>query len=147
VKLQKSIDIAAPPEKIWPYLVEPEKIMKWFTLLRKFEYTDKRCGGMGTTFYYEEKMGPLLTKLHYKITEWVENEKLTFILTSGLPKKDDQIWTLEAIPSGSRFTFIEDFEIPWGIIGRLLDKLLVGNIGKGIEEILGNLKKVIEAEK
>jgi len=92
-------------------------------------------------------MGPLLTKLHYKITEWVENEKLTFILTSGLPKKDDQIWTLEAIPSGSRFTFIEDFEIPWGIIGRLLDKLLVGNIGKGIEEILGNLKKVIEAEK
>jgi uncharacterized protein YndB with AHSA1/START domain len=146
MKLQKSIEIAAPPEKIWPYLVEPEKIMKWFTLLKKFEYTSKRCSGVGTTFYYEERMGPLLTKLNYRVTEWVENEKFAFILTSGLPKKDDQIWALEVIPSGSRFTFTEVFEIPWGIIGKALDILLAGNIGKGIEGILANLKKVVEAE-
>ena len=147
MKLQKSIEIAAPPPKIWPYLVEPEKIMKWFTLLKKFEYTSEQCSGVGSTFYYEEKMGPMLSKLHYKITEWVENERLAFTLTSGLPKKDDQIWALEVIPSGSRFTLTEDFEIPWGIIGKALDKLLAGNIGRGIEEILANLKKVVEAEK
>jgi uncharacterized protein YndB with AHSA1/START domain len=146
MKLQRSIEIAAAPENIWPYLIEPEKIMKWFTLLRKFEYTGKRCGGIGTAFYYEEKSGPMLMKLHYKVTEWVENEKLAFILTSGFPKKDDQIWALEATPSGSRFTLTEDFEIPWGIIGKALGKLLGGSIGKGIEEIIGNLKSVVEAK-
>ena len=26
-----SVDIQAPPEKVWPYLVEPEKTMQWFT--------------------------------------------------------------------------------------------------------------------
>jgi uncharacterized protein YndB with AHSA1/START domain len=146
MKLQRSIEIAAPPEKVWPYLVEPEKIMKWFTLLKKFEYTSKRCGGVGTTFYYEEKSGPMLMKINYRVTEWVENEKLAFILTSGFPKKDDQIWSLEATPSGSRFTFTEDFEVRWGVIGRAMGKMLGGSIGKGIEMIIGNLKSVVEGE-
>ena len=30
-----SVDIQAPPEKVWPYLVEPEKTMQWFTALKK----------------------------------------------------------------------------------------------------------------
>ena len=147
MKLQKSIDIAAPSEKIWPYLVEPEKIMKWFTLLRKFEYTNKRCGGVGTTFYYEEKSGPMLMKFHFKITEWVENEKIAFIMTSGSLKKDDQIWALEATPSGSRFTATEEVEMPWGIIGKMMDSLFVGkSVAEHIEEIIGNLKVLVEAE-
>jgi len=147
MKLQRSIEIAAPPQKIWPHLVEPEKIMKWFTLLKKFEYTGEKCSGVGATFYYEEKSGPMLMKLHYQVTEWVENEKLAFILTSGLPKKDDQIWALEATPSGSRFTFTEYFEMPWGIIGKAMSSMIAGSIGKNIEKIIGNLKQVVEAEK
>jgi carbon monoxide dehydrogenase subunit G len=56
MKLQRSIEIAASPEKIWPFLVEPEKIMKWFTFLKKFEYTSTQKSGAGTTFYYEAQL-------------------------------------------------------------------------------------------
>jgi predicted PP-loop superfamily ATPase len=57
MRLQRSINIAATPEKVWPFLVEPEKIMKWFTLLRKFEYTGNKQSGVGAVFHYEEKSG------------------------------------------------------------------------------------------
>jgi len=40
-----SVEIQAPPEKVWPYLVEPEKTMQWFTALKKFEYTSEKKGG------------------------------------------------------------------------------------------------------
>jgi len=146
MKLQRSVEIAAPPEKIWPYLVEPEKIIKWFTFLKKFEYTSKRCGGVGTTFYYEEKSGPMLMKLHYKVTEWLENKRFAFKLSSGSVKKDDQVWMLEATPAGSRFTMTEEIEMPWGIIGKALDKMLAGMMGKNLEKIIGNLKNVVEGE-
>ena len=146
MRVERSIEIAAPPEKIWPFLVEPEKILKWFTLLRKFEYTGEQKSGVGTTFYYEEKSGPQLMKLHYVVTEWVENEKLAFVMTSGPAKRDDQIWSIEATPSGSRFILTEDYEMPWGIIGKIMEKLLVGRIiGKHLEEILANLKSLAEA--
>ena len=146
MRVERSIEIVAPPEKIWPFLVEPEKIMQWFTLLRKFEYTGEQKSGVGTPFYYEEKSGPQLMKLHYVVTEWVENERLVFVMTSGPAKRDDQIWSVEATPPGSRFTLAEDYEMSWGVIGKLMEKLVVGRIiGKHLEEILANLKSLAEA--
>ena len=145
MRLQRSINIAATPEKVWPFLVEPEKIMKWFTLLRKFEYTGNKQSGVGAALHYEEKSGPQLMKLNYVVTEWVDNKRLVFVLTSGPLKKDDQIWSLEVIASGSRLIMTEDFEIARGVIGRILNSLLAGMIGKNIEKILSNLKRLIEA--
>ena len=147
MRAEKSIEIKAPPERIWPFFIEPEKIMRWFTLLRKFEYTGDKRSSVGTTFYYEEKSGPRLMKLHFKVTEYVDNEKLAFIMTSGPLKKDDEVWSIKTTPSGSIVTLIMDVEMPWGIIGKIMDALFVGRmIGKRLEEMLANLKGLIEAE-
>ena len=83
-------------------------------------------------------------KLNYVVTEWVENERLAFSLTSGSLKKDDQVWSIEATPSGSRFTLTEDVEMPWGIIGKIMGAMAGGMIGKHLEEILANLKSLAE---
>jgi uncharacterized protein YndB with AHSA1/START domain len=146
MRLQKSVEIAAPPEKIWPFLVEPEKIMKWFTLIQKFEYTSEQRSSVGTTFYYDEKSAGRVMKLNYVVTEWVENDRLAFSMTSGPANKDDQIWSIKSTPSGSIFTLTEDFEMPWGIIGKIMDALFVGRqIGNRLEEMVSNLKRLVEA--
>jgi uncharacterized protein YndB with AHSA1/START domain len=146
MRVQRSIEIAVPPEKIWPFLIEPDKILKWFYLLQKFEYTSEQRSGVGTPFYYEEKSAGRLMKLNYRVTEWVENERLAFSMTSGPLKKNDQIWSIESTPSGSRFTLIEDIEMPWGIIGKIMEALFVGSIvGKHLDEMLANLKSLAEA--
>ncbi|MGD0794732.1 MAG: SRPBCC family protein [Dehalococcoidales bacterium] len=85
-------------------------------------------------------------KLNYEVTEWIDNKKLAFKVTSGSLKKDDQIWSIEATPSGSRFTMFEDLEMPMGIIGKLIGALFGQMmIGKNMEKILANLKKLAEA--
>ena len=86
-------------------------------------------------------------KFHYKITEWVENKRLAFIMTSGPLKKDDEAWSIQATPSGSIVTLIMDVEMPWGIIGKIIGVLFAGRmIGKHLEEILANLKSLAEAQ-
>jgi uncharacterized protein YndB with AHSA1/START domain len=145
MQVQRSIEIKAPLEKIWLWLTEPEKIMKWFTLLKKFEYTGEQRGGAGTTFYYEEKSSGGLMKMHYKVTEWEENRKIAFGVTSGSLKKDNQIWSLEPTPTGSRFTMFEDLEMPMGIFGKIIGALFGQMmVGKNMEKILANLKRVAE---
>ncbi len=146
MKLQRSIEILAPPEAIWPLLTDPERILKWFNLLRRFEYTGDRRSGVGTTFYYEEKSGGQLMKLNYVVTDWSQNQKLAFRVTSGSLKKDDQVWSIDAIPSGSRFTMFEDLEMPFGIVGKIVGSLFGGMmIGRSMEKILANLKRMAEA--
>jgi hypothetical protein len=146
VKIKRSIEIAASPEKIWPFLIEPEKILKWFDLLRKFEYTNDKRSGAGTSFYYEEKSGGQLMKINYKVTEWTVNKRLAFGVTSGSLKKDDQVWSIEATSSGSIFKMFEDLEMPMGIIGKIIGATIGGSmIGKNMEKILANLKRLVEA--
>lgn len=145
MKIQRSVEINAPPEKVWPFMIEPEKIMKWFTLLLKFEYTGDKSSGVGATFYYEEKSGGQLLKLNYVVTEWTENKRLAFSVTSGSLKKDDQVWSIEATASGSKFTMFEDLEMPMGIIGKIIGALFgEAMIGGNMKKILANLKSLAE---
>ena len=148
MRIQRAIEIAAPPEKIWPFLVEPEKIMQWFTLLKKFEYTGEQRSGVGTSFYYEEKNGPMLMKLSYEVTEWVEKERLAFRMTSGpaSTSRDDQVWAIEPTSSGSRVTITEEYEAAWSIVNKILGATLNMMIGRSIQKILVNLKHVVEAQ-
>jgi uncharacterized protein YndB with AHSA1/START domain len=146
MKVQRSVEIKSPPEKVWPWLIEPDKIRKWFTLLRKFEYTSEQRGGVGTTFYYEEKSGGQLLKMNYKVIEWEENRKIAFGVMSGSLKKDDQVWSIDSTPTGSRFTMFEDLDMPMGIIGKFIGALFGQMmIGKNMEKILGNLKNLAES--
>ena len=146
MKVQKSIEIAAPPEKIWPFLVEPEKILKWCMTFLKFEYTGEQRDGVGTTFYLEEKAGGPLMKLNFRITEWVENERVAFSKTSGnFVKGYEQSWTVEAIPSGSRFTFMEEVKFPYGIIGKIMGLLAQRGSETTVGKMLPKLKSLAEA--
>jgi len=147
MRLASSIEIAAPPEKIWTFLTEPEKVLKWCITFQKFEYSGEQRNSVGTSLYIEEKVSPMpLMKLNFKVTEWVENGRLAFSLTSGnLTKGYDQSWTIEAIPSGSRFTFREDFKMPFGIIGQLLGVVGQSSSKAHVREMLSKLKNLAEA--
>jgi uncharacterized protein YndB with AHSA1/START domain len=146
MKVQGSIDIAAPPQKIWPFLVEPEKILKWCITYQKFEYTGDKRPGMGSTFYLEEKAGGPLMKLNFTVTEWEQNARLACKMTSGnFLKGYEQKMTLEAIPSGSRFTFMEDVKLPYGVIGNVMGLFARSSSQAHLKEMLAKLKSLAEA--
>jgi hypothetical protein len=148
MKMHSSIEIAAAAEKIWPFLVEPEKILKWATTVKKIYFTSDQCSGLNTTFYFEERAATPLVKLNLVVTEWVVNEKVTFKMTSSNSVKDyEQKYTIEAIPSGSRFTCYEYVKLPYGIIGRVIGLFRRSISEMYLKRILIKLRCLVEAEK
>jgi uncharacterized protein YndB with AHSA1/START domain len=135
MRVQKSIEIAAPPEKVWPFFVEPEKVLQWCITFKRFEYSATQRGGIGTPLYIEEQAGGGLTKMQFEVTEWKENERLALRMVSGANYGSyHQQWSLERSPSGSRFTFMEEIELPFGVIGKLLglvaQRMSLATVGK-----------------
>lgn len=130
MRIQKAIEINAPPERIWPFFVEPEKVLQWYSTFRRFEYSGDQHSGVGTSLYVEEQAGGPLMKIHYEATEWKDNEQLALQMVSGFGVKSyKQVWSLAPTSSGSRFTFTEEIEFPYGIIGKL-----IGLIGQRMSE-------------
>lgn len=142
-----SVDIKAPPESVWPYLVEPEKTMQWFTALKKFEYTSEEQGGPGSTFYWFEVASGREYNIYFETTEWIENEVFAYRMTEGdFFKSYDERWEIEPTPEGCRFTFNDHIEFPYGPIGKIIGWFAARGAKDTGTEILGNLKRLAEAD-
>jgi uncharacterized protein YndB with AHSA1/START domain len=146
MKIQKSIEINAPPEKIWSFMIDPEKILEWYIPLEKFEYTSEQRGGVDAPFYFEEKVpgGPM--QLDCVITEWVENEALAFKMVSGnMVKSYGERWAVEGASSGSTFTFSMQGEYTSLIFRTLLAPIAQRTSVSTIEKMLSKLKSMVES--
>ncbi len=145
MKIQKTIKIAAPASKIWPFLVQPGNIMKWCPI-ETIRHTGDQRGGLNASFYFEERAIGRLFMMNFVVTEWVENKSVAFAMTSGnIVKGYEQRYTIEGIPSGSQFTCLEDVKMPYGVIGRAAG-LLRRFVSEGrLERMLGKLKILAEA--
>jgi uncharacterized protein YndB with AHSA1/START domain len=142
--VQRSIEIAAPPAKVWPLLVEPDDVMRWYPTLRTFRYVgDMR--GQGAHIYAEEQ-GAGLMKLDFVVTEWTRDRAIALHMTKGTGVAGyEQRWTLEPTPAGTQFTFSEDVELPYGVPGRVIGRFVRRTSERHVEEMLGKLKALTEA--
>jgi uncharacterized protein YndB with AHSA1/START domain len=147
MKVEKSIQISATPEKIWPFLVQPEKVVMWFDSFKKYEYTSEKQSGIGTAYYVEEKVPGPLRKINFEVVDWDENQRLTLKMSSGKNVSGYEIrWNLSEVPSGTTFHFVEDVGMPFGVIGKVLGKVGQKTADKMIEGMLTKLKKLSEAQ-
>ncbi|MEE4606203.1 MAG: SRPBCC family protein [Desulfobacteraceae bacterium] len=147
MKVDKSIQILATPEKIWPFLVQPEKLVMWFDSFIKCEYSSEKKSGIGTAYYVEEKVPGPLRKINFEAVDWDENERLTLKMSSGKNVSSYEIcWNLIEVPSGTTFHFIEDVGMPFGFIGKVLGKVGQKTADKMVDGMLTKLKKLSEAQ-
>jgi uncharacterized protein YndB with AHSA1/START domain len=147
MKIEKSIEIAAPPERIWPFFIDPEKVVQWSITFREFRFTGEQRRGVGTPLYIEEKAGGPLMKMEFEITEWVENQRVRLKMISGAPLKSyEQLWTLAPTDSGTEFTFFEEIIFPLGVIGKLIGLAGQGSSRKFVTEMQSKLKSLVEAQ-
>ncbi|MCK5311984.1 MAG: SRPBCC family protein [Desulfobacteraceae bacterium] len=145
MKVEKSIEISAAPEKIWPFLVDPTKIVMWFDTYKKCECTSEKHSGVGTTYYIEEKVPGPLRKINLEVKIYDENEKLMLKMISGKNVNTYEIrWNLELAQPGTKFHFVEDIGMPFGIIGKVLGVMGQRTADKMVESMLIKLKNLSE---
>jgi uncharacterized protein YndB with AHSA1/START domain len=146
MRVQKAIEVTVPANRVWPYFVEPEMVLQWCITFKKFEYTSNQRSGVGTPIYIEEQASGQLMKMNFEVTEWKENEKVALrMISGGSLKSYEQSWSLEPTTLGSKVTFMEDIELPYGVIGKLLGLILEGMSNSTADKMLAKLKSLVEA--
>jgi hypothetical protein len=154
-RVEKSIEIKAPPEKVWEMLAL-DKLLEWqvgFDKAKNIEYTSEmntlkdkyRVGASGHGI--PKKKGESI-RLNFKITESLENKKITHRINEKMFGGTFTVlatYTLESIEAETKFTYSGHYEMPWGIFGKFLDKLFIHRIAKrDLRTELENLKNILE---
>jgi uncharacterized membrane protein len=82
------------------------------------------------------------TKYDFEITESFENEKITF--RSKGAWNGFITYILEPVEEGTKLTYAMDYEMPWGILGKGIDKLGRRWGEKTVEKESKKLKSILE---
>jgi uncharacterized protein YndB with AHSA1/START domain len=144
--IHRSTVIAASPEQVWPFLVSPEQMQQWCVTIKNLRYTSPQRRGMGTPFYFEEKAGGILLKLHFVVTEWVLHERVAVKMTAGnFVKGYEQTYTLKAASSGTIVTITEHARLPYGILGQVAGLLRRPRSEGHLEHMLAKLNSLVLA--
>jgi len=139
-----SIDVAAPPDVAWNWIVDPEKYLVWNTDFSEYAMLDHKEREVGTTYHMVGMKGGSQIKLDCTVTDWVENERFAFRGETEDGTKAEGTFTIEATEEGCTVSFEEDLELP-GAKGRIIGALFLKKAKtQNIEESLQNLKKAIE---
>jgi len=149
-RIEKSIEIKVPSEKVWQMLAL-DRWPEWMDGWKSAEYTsevhtpeDKYR--VGASAHITEDKHSMTTKYDFDITESLENEKVTFRSkgTGGGRVAMTIGYILESVEEGTRLTYAMDYEMPWGILGKFLDKLGGSSGEKILEKELQKLKSILE---
>jgi carbon monoxide dehydrogenase subunit G len=145
-KLTKSIEIEASPEKVFAFINDMEKMNESTKGVAEGEYSSKGPIGVGTTVHYVGKAGGSQAEWDLEITEFEKNKKVSTRTIGASKFKLTTSATLEPTAKGTKLTRTFDYELPYSILGKIVDKLKVKkDMEKSIEKQLGDMKKALEA--
>ena len=145
-KVTKSIEIEASPEEVFSFCMDMEKMNKALTGLIEAEYTSKGPVGVGTTSHHVGKVGGQNIEWDLEITEFVKNKKYSSHTIGASKSKMVNSWTFEPTAKGTKWTMTMDYEVPYSVLGKVIDKLKVGkDIERSMGKMLANVKKALEA--
>jgi uncharacterized membrane protein len=142
-KLEKSIEINASPEKIWP-IMQWEKLPEFQPEWKKVEWTSKDKNKVGSTLHMIGEVAGFKADMDVEITERKENEKVAWRTSSGNTTGFGSI-TLSPTKAGTALTIVIEYELPYSVLGKLIDKLRVHKaMDKSYDAYLKKLKDMVE---
>jgi hypothetical protein len=148
MNINRSINIKAAPDEIWPFLIEPKKIVQWCFTLESFEFTSQISYGVDARFKYREQGRFRSIEQNCKITEWIENKKISFEMTGGKSYKGyKETWMIEPCSDGSNFSFIQESHLSLGILGKIMEPVSQRRAEIIVVKMLDKLKRLVEKER
>ena len=140
-RIEKSIEIKAPPEKVWEMLAF-DKAQEWMDGWKSVKYTsevhtpeDKYK--VGASAHITEHV-----KYDFEITESLKNEKIVWRSNKFSMIRSH---TLKPTEMGTEVAIVFDYTSSYSILGKIVDKAGGVRIArKEIEKSLEKLKSILE---
>ena len=142
-RIGESIEIRAPPKRIW-HLLFWDRIPEWLEIIKKVEYNSNNRAGVGVTAHVIGETEGIRVEWNVEITECIKNKELIWRSVAG-DITAVGLTTLNPTETGTKVTFVIDYDLPSSILGKIIDKIKVSKeINKEFMRGLDKLKKILE---
>jgi uncharacterized membrane protein len=141
-KLDKTITIKAPVEKVFEYLAKPTNLPEIWPSLIEVKDLKQSPQHLGDTWHWAYKMAGLRFEGDSKITEFVPNKRMVSKSTGGIPSTF--VYTFEKENGHTRFHEEVEYNIPVPVLGKFAEGVVQKLNEREADVFLANLKAILE---
>jgi carbon monoxide dehydrogenase subunit G len=140
-KIEKSITINAPVEKVFSYIDEPTNLPEIWPSMVEVKDVQRLPNG-GTSFRYKYKLAGILLEGTSEDTEYVANQRMVNKTKGGI--EGTTIFMFQPEAGGTKVTYEFEGDVPIPVLGKLAEAVIVRQTERETELMLANLKDRME---
>jgi uncharacterized membrane protein len=145
MRVSAQIEIAAPPEDVWEFVVDPARQLHFMAGMTRWEVEGEQATGMGARYRTLMRVGSAEVGGLVEVVEFQEPGDMAWTSVLGLDQRGR--WRLrDHGPNRTSVMFRLSYHAPGGLLGWLSDQLSAPMVRNNIHHALENLKRHIESE-
>jgi carbon monoxide dehydrogenase subunit G len=144
VKAERTVDIAAPPKRVYDVVMDPQRLDDWVTIHDHLEDSPPGQLEKGSKLTQCLKLAGSRFKVRWTV---VENEPCDRVVWEGkgpVASKAKVVYEFEPKGEGTRFSYTNEYELPGGPLGRIAGRSVSRLTNKALDGSLQKLKSLIE---
>jgi carbon monoxide dehydrogenase subunit G len=144
MKVERTTEIAAPPERVYELVMDPRRLKEWVTIHDDLEEAPEGQLERGSKLTQVLKLAGRRFHVRWTI---VENDACRRVVWEGagpVASHARVVYEFESNSNGTRFTYLNEYRLPGGPFGRLAGSALSRVTAKELDGSLARLKRIVE---
>ena len=142
-----SIHIASPPEAVWAIALDPARLADWVTIHRALHGHDSGPPRVGFRMNQTLTLRGAPFKVKWKLAECEARRRARWEGAGPAGSRAQTEYVLTPEDDGTRFDYSNDFQAPLGVIGRIAQRAIAGDLPQSeAGKSLLRLKELCESD-
>ena len=143
MKVEREIDLPASPDRVYEILMDPARLGDWVTIHERFEDAPDRLA-QGSNMTQKLKVAGQRFTVRWTVTQAERPSKVTWEGRGPAGTSARVVYDLDERDGGTRFTYLNEYELPGGAAGRIAGRAISAAAGREVERSLERLRKLLE---
>ena len=126
--VKASIEIAAPPSRVWDVVMDPAELGEWVTIHRRLVRADKGTPHEGFRMDQQIHLRGVTIEVHWELVECSPCKLAVWEGRGPARSRANTEYRLKPSGDGTRFDYRNEFRTPLGPVGALVSRALVGGM-------------------
>jgi uncharacterized protein YndB with AHSA1/START domain len=146
-RLERTIEIEAPPERVYDVLTDPKCLGQWVTIQEELVSAPEAPLEAGDCVVQKMKVVGRSFEVSWDVEVADRPKKVRWSGDGPMGSKARATYELESNgDGGTKFSYLNEYDVPGGPIGKVAGKALVSASGKEADATLDRLKQFIESK-
>ncbi len=144
MKVERTVEIAAPPERLYEVVMDPARLEDWVTIHHHLEDAPDGRLRKGSKLTQCLRLAGKKFKVRWTV---VENDPCTRVVWEGhgpVASHARVVYEFKGNGDGTTFSYLNEYDLPGGALGRIAGRAVSRVTQKELEGSLQRLRSLVE---